>query len=576
MWMPRTSGISPVLTIDGSYLVSNFQFRFRAKMSGSDEDANVDNVRLIATSLAGPPNQLPVAVDDAATTAEDTATTINVLANDSDPDLDILQVESVTQGSHGAVVINGDGTLTYTPQANYFGNDSFTYTLSDGRGGTDTAHVLVTITPVNDAPVAVDDQYITFVDVALNVPAATGVLANDADVDNDMLTSTLVTGPTHGSLTLNPDGSFAYTPAAGYLGSDGFTYLVQDGQGGVDTGAATINVVQSTPATLSINNVTKNEGKNGTTVFTFTVTRGGNTSGSVAVSYATANGTAQAGSDYNAVSNTLSFASGETIKTINVGVIADRVGEPNETFFVNLSNVVGGAILDGQGLGTIVNDDGAALLAAFGARADGPSVTLGQVQQLLPLAVSYWSTGSHAAAPAQWTVELDDLPAGQLGAAYGHTITLDMDANGAGWHTGRAAPAAGRVDLLSVLAHEIGHVMGHDHSDLADNLMAATLPTGTRRLPELDARAFAPLRLNESLNVTRHEVVDHPLLANYVDGGTGTDIAPWLLPLVSATDAERTRMSSEAVQARILRLIADEGTDLLDEELLDLIAGGQK
>ena len=77
---------SPVINIDGSYLVSNFQFRFRAKMSGSDEDANVDNVRLIATSLAGPPNQLPIAVDDAATTAEDTATTIDVLANDSDPD----------------------------------------------------------------------------------------------------------------------------------------------------------------------------------------------------------------------------------------------------------------------------------------------------------------------------------------------------------------------------------------------------------------------------------------------------------------------------------------------------------
>ena len=61
-------------------------------------------------------------------TAEDTAATINVLANDSDPDLDVLQVESVTQGSHGAVVINGNGTLTYTPQANYFGSDSFTYT----------------------------------------------------------------------------------------------------------------------------------------------------------------------------------------------------------------------------------------------------------------------------------------------------------------------------------------------------------------------------------------------------------------------------------------------------------------
>ena len=65
-------------------------------MSSSDEDANVDNVRLIATSLAGPPNHLPVAVDDAATTAEDTAATIDVLANDADPDSDTLQVASAT------------------------------------------------------------------------------------------------------------------------------------------------------------------------------------------------------------------------------------------------------------------------------------------------------------------------------------------------------------------------------------------------------------------------------------------------------------------------------------------------
>ncbi len=577
---------SPVINIDGSYLVSNFQFRFRAKMDGSAEDANVDNVRLIATSLAGPPNQLPVAVDDAATTAEDTAAIINVLANDSDPDQDILQVESVTQGSHGAVVNHGNGTLTYTPSPNYFGTDGFSYTISDGRGGTATANVLVTVSSVNDAPVAADDQYSTLVNTLLNVPAATGVLANDTDVDNDPLTAVLATGPAHGLLVLNGDGSFNYTPDSGYVGSDGFTYLVRDGQAAEDTGTVLINVVESSPATLSINDVSKNEGKNGTTLFAFIVTRGGNTSGSVTVNYATANGSATAGVDYYATSGTLSFAAGETSKTINVGVKGDRVAESDETFYVNLTNAMNGEILRTQGLGTIVNDDGLALMAGFGEQFGGQTVTLGHVQQLMPWAVALWATGSHAAAPAQLTVELDDLPAGQLGAAFGHTITLDLDANGAGWHTGRTTPAAGRVDLLSVLSHEIGHLLGYDHSELADDLMCATLPLGTRRLPGntpmighdlLRSAVASPLLLPEHrLERAFDELADASILASDMPSTTvvGSDL--WMLPLTPLDYVAGERQYAEAGQARIFDTITDGVTELLDEELLDLLAASQR
>ena len=241
---------SPVVNIDGSYFVSNFQYRFRAKMSGSDEDANIDNVRLIATSLAGPPNQLPVAVDDAATTAEDTATTITVLANDWDPDLDVLQVQSVTQGGHGAVAINGNGTVTYTPQANYFGSDSFTYTIIDGRGGIDTASVLVTITAVNDAPVAVDDDASTPHDT----PAMIDLLANDTDVDSSPLLIQSLGTPTHGAVVDNGDGTVTYTPAPGYIGADSFVYVVTDGEFS-DSGTVTIDV-QADEVTLVYSNTT--------------------------------------------------------------------------------------------------------------------------------------------------------------------------------------------------------------------------------------------------------------------------------------------------------------------------------
>jgi len=96
----------------------------------------------------------PVANDDTATTDEDTAVTINVLGNDTDPDGDPLSVASVTQGTNGSVAINADDTVTYTPDADFNGTDTFTYTASDGLGGTDTATVTVTVNPVIDISIA--------------------------------------------------------------------------------------------------------------------------------------------------------------------------------------------------------------------------------------------------------------------------------------------------------------------------------------------------------------------------------------------------------------------------------------
>jgi VCBS repeat-containing protein len=151
-----------------------------------------------------------------------------------------LEVAAVTQGSNGSVIANADGTVTYMPNANFHGTDSFTYTVRDGAGALDTANVTVTVTPVNDAPVAAGDSFATDEDTPL-VVAAPGVLGNDTDVDLESLTAALVTGPAQGTLTLNADGSFTYTPDAGFSGSDAFTYKAVDGAGG-ESAVATVSL----------------------------------------------------------------------------------------------------------------------------------------------------------------------------------------------------------------------------------------------------------------------------------------------------------------------------------------------
>ncbi len=186
-------------------------------------------------------NYAPVAGDDAVSTSEDTPLVISaasLLANDSDVDLDTLSVQSFTQGANGAVVDNGDGTFTYTPNLSFSGIDTFTYTVSDGNGGTDTGTVTVTVNPVNDAPVATDDAAGTPLDTAVII----AVLGNDSDVDLDTLSITGVTQGANGAVVDNGDGTFTYTPNLSFSGIDTFTYTVSDGNGGTDTATVTVYV----------------------------------------------------------------------------------------------------------------------------------------------------------------------------------------------------------------------------------------------------------------------------------------------------------------------------------------------
>jgi hypothetical protein len=177
-----------------------------------------------------PVNDAPIAVDDSFTTDEDTVLNASegVLANDYDVEGDAFSAFVVTNVSHGTLIFDPNGTFSYMPAPNYFGRDMFSYRATDGASTGNIATVTINVVPVNDAPVAADHLFSTSQDTPLNVPAP-GVLANNSDIDSENLTALLVSNPAHGSVALNADGSFTYTPATDYFGADFFTYSASDG-----------------------------------------------------------------------------------------------------------------------------------------------------------------------------------------------------------------------------------------------------------------------------------------------------------------------------------------------------------
>ncbi|MEO0820818.1 MAG: Ig-like domain-containing protein, partial [Pseudomonadota bacterium] len=190
----------------------------------------------------------PIAGDDTASTPENTATVLSVLANDLDPDGSLVPgtVTVVSQPTGGAAVENANGTITYTPNQGFVGTDTLTYTVQDNDGATsNTATVTLTVGSPNQAPVSVADSATTGVDVPVEIP----VLANDSDADGTLdVSSVLVTTqPTNGSVQVNPTGTVTYTPNQGFNGTDSFAYTVADDDGAVSQPATASVTVGSQP-----------------------------------------------------------------------------------------------------------------------------------------------------------------------------------------------------------------------------------------------------------------------------------------------------------------------------------------
>ena len=177
----------------------------------------------------------PIAENQVVQTDEDTALAIPLVASDADRDRLAFTIERAP--AHGSLV-GAPPELSYVPDADYNGPDRFVFAVDDGRGGSDTGTVSITIDAVDDAPEAVDDEAVTSEGMVVDI----AVLFNDRDPDGGVLRVVGVTPAVNGWVLVNGDYTLRYQPNTGFAGMDGFAYTVTDVDGGTDTAAVSVTV----------------------------------------------------------------------------------------------------------------------------------------------------------------------------------------------------------------------------------------------------------------------------------------------------------------------------------------------
>jgi hypothetical protein len=377
------------------------------------------------------------------------ATATATIADDDAPP--VLPTVTVTAVSGG----EGDGSVVVTFART--GSTSGALTIDVTRSGT--------ATPAGDP------------DPDLAVPPATGgtwksalgEIAFDAGSSTVVLTFDVVDdGLSEGDESL----TFTVDPDVGYV------------LGAPSTATATITDNEpAVDALLSINSTSVTESDSGRpTVFvTLTVTRTGNLAGTTTVDWTTVDGTALQGSDYVAGGGTLTFDPGETTQTITIEIGADKQGEPTETFTVVLSgasdDTVTVVVPNDTGVVTIIDDDNKLRVAMLPAGTGFVApIDVTTANSTLALAIDEWLlAGADPTVLTGLSVSIGHLPADALAETFGSAIVIDADAAGWGWEA---------IDLRSVLLHELGHVLGFEHTD--HGLMAAFIRPGDALLPPGD------------------------------------------------------------------------------------------
>ena len=258
-----------ILQADGTYtytpntdFIGTDVFSYKMCDSGSPALCDTATVTIEVLYLSISKNEKPIAVDDVTQTPINVPIKIRVKANDSDPDGDPLSIPTaVTNPLNGSIVYNADSTITYTPDANFVGIDTFRYRICDNQTITKCDTALVTIevlepsTLLNSPPIATDDSKVTL----FNIPISSNVSLNDYDVENDVLAFILLSNPTNGTVIFNADGTYTYTPNLNFAGSDNFIYKVFDA-GGSDSATVYLTVLPPSCTTPSVGGTTAYSG----------------------------------------------------------------------------------------------------------------------------------------------------------------------------------------------------------------------------------------------------------------------------------------------------------------------------
>ncbi|MDF1884453.1 tandem-95 repeat protein, partial [Sulfurimonas sp. SAG-AH-194-C21] len=356
------SGSNGTATLDGSLMTYNPDLNFYGfdtiTFNVTDGNGTTSNTATLNINVAAI-NDIPVAYNDYDNnTTEESTITINVISNDTDDGtLDVTTVVIANNPSHGSVVVNGDGTVTYTPALNYNGYDSFEYTVKDdglvtAAGGStgvlisNVAVVTLNITSVNDAPIAVADSFTLDEDSVMLL----NLIANDIDVDNDLNISglTIVSQPTNGDANITSNGFVRYVPTKDYSGVDSFTYKISDGDinSNTVTVSLTVTIVNDAPSVAT----SKAQGivENSTTPILIVARDIDDTNSSL--SYSMLSGKDSSFFTFNTTSKELKFttarnyevpadANGDNIYDVDINVTDDSDGWIVRTFNVRIGNV---------------------------------------------------------------------------------------------------------------------------------------------------------------------------------------------------------------------------------------------
>jgi uncharacterized delta-60 repeat protein len=404
-------------------------------------------------------NAMPVANFNNYNLSEDGSLTVaapGVLGNDSDEDGDTLTPTLLTSTANGTLTFNSDGSFSYTPNANYYGTDSFTYRVSDGNINSSPATVSLSVSPVNDAPVnTVPGAQTTIESHPISFSTANGNVLSVADLDVAFGFMRLTLTATGGAITLPSTNGLFFSVGdgtadarmifSGRLASvnaalDGLTFIPANGFSGTatlqintndegntgpgalsDTDTVSISVLEAGAFQFNTATYSVNENAGSTTI---TVTRTGGSAGAVSVNYATSNGTATAGADYTSASGTLTFAEGELTKTFNVAISEDAAVEGSESLNLQLTNPTGGASL---------GSPASAVLTIL--ENDSCSYSINPSSRTSPPAGETLTVNVTAPVGCNWTAVSNDsfisVTAGANGNGNG-VVSLSVIANGSG------------------------------------------------------------------------------------------------------------------------------------------------